>query len=905
MTSTTVRPDRGRGAAAPDVGARPGGGAEAVPPAPTGDEGRAVASGDAGAGLRQVIEWAVVVLAAVVTIASSAPWARAFPGSRAWALLLLASVLSVAVPVVVVRSLRRPLLWSAGPSLVLLLVLLLVAVGDVGGPAGIARGLTEGPKKLWSTTLPITGTGELFVTPFLLVWLVGATIGELIERSSARAAPVVIAVVGFTVAFAMGTGAQGDEIWWAALLLAAALLLVCLRAWLDRPPVPDDAAGAVPTRVRAGSGTSVVSAFSLGYGRVAHDPFDPTEPRRAPEEPRRFAAWRGSRALATRPLRAGAGVVLVVVAAMTWIVPNLAHFQQPETVPERVRPVERDRVVAPLATTAALRQGAAGVPSTGVLFTMTTSGPIAGYVATAQLDAYDGATWRYDRTFEPTGGRVPDDQTVEGSATVAQRYELRALPEVRGGVALPYVTRPRQVTDVDVRYDAGTGMIIPAGDVHEGTSYRVESRVAPVTLEGVDPEKLNADGTFAVVAPSPTDQDYAFPPELDEDLDRWGTSVARETEAAKGATLPFLAAIEQHFHASYARVEEGPADQASGSTSVSTAAADPTPNGTTPGARRATGGTSFAEVAAAIGVDHAGTPEQFATLYALIVRRLGVPARVVTGFHLTPTPPAGALDQKPVTAAEAWTWVEVPVTGVGWVTVDPTPTATVAPAEDRVSAETSTTTTPRQKRTAAVSADTGTPIAPVGDLSQAPGVVAGRSPWVLLVVVLLLAALAAPSTLRIRRELRRRSRQQGNPTERIIGAWLETIDAAARVPVAGLDSMTNTEVVAAVAQLDGNARGPAARLADVANRALFRSARLTPEDADAAWADADDVRSVLAAASGWRGRRRRGGSKGAGAGPDAGPSSGSPPGPGVPGDGPPADAAATRADVLAGGGDWA
>lgn len=900
MTLTTLTTlDPGSAAPASDhsaaAGAGPGG------PVGPGDGGPAAAQDRSRLTVRAGIGWAVVALAVILTMTAAAPWGRVFPGGRAWALLLLGSALSVAVPVVVVRVLRRPLLWSVGPSLALLLVLLLVAAGDVGGFAGIGRGLTNGPRQLWTITLPISGTGELFVVPFLLVWLVGAAIGELVERSAARAAPVLIAVTGFTAAYVLGTGAAVEmnlDVW-AGLLLASGLLLVSLRAWLDRPPVPDDAADGLAARPRAGAGPSVVSAFSLGYGRVAHDPFDPTEARADQGEPGRLAALRGSRGLATRPLRTGAAVVLVVCVATVWLVPGLPHFQQTPTVPERSRPVDAGDVVSPLATTAALRRGDAGVPSASVLFEVTTSAPTAGYVATAQLDAYDGATWRYDRTFDPTGGRIPDDQTVLGSTEVTQRYDIAALPQVRGGVSLPYVTRPRQVSDLDVRYDPGTGMIIPASPVPEGTSYRVDSQVAPITLAAIDPERLGPDGTFAVVAPSPADQDYAFPPELDEDLDRWGTSVARETEAAKGATLPFLVAVDKHFHDAYARVEEGPADQPNAATPRSTPA-DPA-SGTIPAGsagNRATGGTSFAEVAAAIGVDHAGTPEQFATLYALIARRLGVPARVVTGFRVPAPAAASGLDHEPVAASQAWTWVEVPVTGIGWVAVDPTPTATVAPAEDRVSADTSTTTTPRQKRTAAVAADTGTPIAPVGDLSQAPGVVAGRSPWVLLLVVLLVAALAVPATVRVRRLQRRRSRQQGNPTERIIGAWQETLEVAARVPRLDLDSMTNTEVATALAQVDPGAAAPGARLAEVANRALFLSERLRPEEADAAWADADAVRAALKAHAGWRGGRRAAG----GTDPAPGTSRGEGPGTGA-GDAP--DQERTRADVLAGGGNWA
>ncbi len=886
MTATVDAPG------ATPVGTQPG---SASPPAASAHpEARGAAAG--GGRLRTAVEWTTIGLVVLVAVLAAVPWLRAFSSSRATVLLLVAPVLGVLIPVVVVRLARRPLLWSVVPSLVAAVVLL-VLLSDVHGPAQILDGLGQA-RELQSLTLPISQAGPSFVLAFVLVWLVGATLGELLERTDARAGLAVVGLAGFGVAYWLSAAAEGDETRPAALLLGASMLVLCLRAWLARPPVPDDP-GMLPARRGAAGGPSVVSAFSLGYGRISDAPFDPFEPRRDQDRPERFAAWRGSRALATRPLRAGAAAVVVVVTATTWLVPNLSHFQQPPRTGRPDPQVDRGAVVAPVAVAAALRRGEAGVSSTSELFRVSTSAPTAGYIATAQLDAYDGATWRYDRTFEPTGGRVPDDDTVVGATTVTQDYELRDLVRVRGGAALPYLPRPRQVDDLDVRYDPGTGMIIPAGPVPEGTTYRVDSRVAPLTLSSIDPEKLNPDGTFPVVAPSPADQDYAFPAELDEDLDRWGTSVARETTVAKGATLPFLAAVEKHFHSTAARVEEGPADRAP---------AAATPGSTAPATSRASGGTSFAEVAGAIGVDNAGTPEQFATLYALIARRLGVPARIVTGFKLPDgVGRAAALDRQPVTAAEAWTWVEVPVTSVGWVVVDPTPTATVAPAEDKVSAETSTTTIPRQKRTAAVAADTGTPIAPPGDLSQAPTAAAGRSPWFLVLIALVVAALAVPVIRGLRRWQRRRARQQGNPTERIIGAWQQVIEEAGRVPRLApvIEGMTNTEVVAAVARVDGAALAPCRRLAELANRALFASSRLTPDAADAAWEDAAAVTAALRPHAGWRARMRR---EATGAGSEPGAPGTGDDGGGGPSGGPDGALGAVLdepADVLAGGGAWA
>jgi hypothetical protein len=77
----------------------------------------------------------------------------------------------------------------------------------------------------------------------------------------------------------------------------------------------------------------------------------------------------------------------------------------------------------------------------------------------------------------------------------------------------------------------------------------------------------------------------------------------------------------------------------------------------------------------------AGYCEQFSGSMALMLRMLGIPARVATGF--SPGSPDGP-DRYLVSDFEAHSWVEVYFTGIGWVPFDPTPGS--APAELQVSA---------------------------------------------------------------------------------------------------------------------------------------------------------------------------------------------------------------------------
>ena len=81
--------------------------------------------------------------------------------------------------------------------------------------------------------------------------------------------------------------------------------------------------------------------------------------------------------------------------------------------------------------------------------------------------------------------------------------------------------------------------------------------------------------------------------------------------------------------------------------------------------------------------DKVGYCQQFSGAMALMLRMLGIPARVAAGF----TPGSYNADTKEyrVRDLDAHSWVEVWFTGVGWVPFDPTPS--IAPADSQSSAD--------------------------------------------------------------------------------------------------------------------------------------------------------------------------------------------------------------------------
>ncbi len=129
---------------------------------------------------------------------------------------------------------RQPPAVSYAVSAVGLIILLLAATGL--HPGDVWRGLTTGPNRILTETLPLAGTRALLAGPLTLTWLCGAASAELISR--AKGAPgrkgpapsdsgqvalgMAIPVVCFVVAYAVAASRPGVD------RIAAPLLLLTL-----------------------------------------------------------------------------------------------------------------------------------------------------------------------------------------------------------------------------------------------------------------------------------------------------------------------------------------------------------------------------------------------------------------------------------------------------------------------------------------------------------------------------------------------------------------------------------------------------------------------------------------------------------------------------------------------------
>jgi len=240
-----------------------------------------------------------------------------------------------------------------------------------------------------------------------------------------------------------------------------------------------------------------------------------------------------------------------------------------------------------------------------------------------------------------------------------------------------------------------------------------------------------------------------------------------------------------------------------------------------------------------MGANRSGTPEQYATLVALVARQLGVPARISTGFRLAApgqSLPAGSHE---VSTAHAWTWVEIPIVGEGWVVLDAAPGQYGSPQQQpSVGATTSPlpTATPTQN-TQLEHGNNGNAVAPK---SKVPREATATRGWVLGVViaaiVLLVAALLG--ALLLRKPVRARARRrEPDPGARVLGAWAESIDRLTEAGLPPLDSLTNTEIAAVAREQFGEVPGEAAGVLGRAATAVVYNprAQFTDEDAANAW----------------------------------------------------------------------
>jgi transglutaminase-like putative cysteine protease len=441
----------------------------------------------------------------------------------------------------------------------------------------------------------------------------------------------------------------------------------------------------------------------------------------------------------------------------------------------------------------------------------------------AVLDRFDGVTWSSGASFLPTGSRVPPAADIGAHREADQQITIGDLP----GIWVPAADRPRSVEGLQVVVDPVAGTLAATAPLAPGQSYRVTSSVRQWDggeLTGARSAR-DAEARAALELPNgPGAQ--RVPPQLAE----FG-ALARQATGDASTPVEQAAALAQWLK-TYAKYDVTAAP-----------------------------GHNYRQLDYFLGEGRRGTPEQFATAYAVLARTLGLPTRVVVGFHGGRA--VGALTE--VRSGDVVVWPEVKFARLGWVPFFPTPKqAGTSKADDSVAAgETLRKLEQAQKNAAGRHRGGG-----AHSSGQVPPRRAGApkgtpTPWwfyVLttlggLIVAYLLTALIAPA-------LRRRGRRRrANPVARIAGAWQQALEHLADVGLPSAQTLTAHEV----ARFGGGTVGDEALahlrpLADLVNWSTFADASPDPRSAEEAWRHSDAVgRLVIARASRARrlGRRLR------------------------------------------------
>lgn len=465
----------------------------------------------------------------------------------------------------------------------------------------------------------------------------------------------------------------------------------------------------------------------------------------------------------------------------------------------------------------------------------------------AALDDYDGRQFRMSEAEGPFVRIGPQRSAPPSAAPVLVTVQVAGyrgsfLPLPGPIVGLDFTGDRADDLAADLRYSAAATTGLLPGGWQAGDGYRVRAGVAAIPPAGA----LAAARPETVVQPPGP----AVPDVVRATTERYlagATSPAQQVEAIRAGL------VEEGFFSH-------------GTAGEPTSAA----------------GHGLDRLAAMVGGGPmVGDQEQYAALMALMVRSIGIPARVVVGFApgAGESEPSGTGSEAgtgtdtggaggtPLRGRDLTAWVEVPFEGFGWVPFDPTP-----PADKPITDQQERAQTERREVSVEVppalpqlppdvvdneSADQrpqdAPPPAPSAGETFMPALLLAMAGWTLLVVALLAAPIVVILALKARR--RRRRLAAFRPADRITGGWQELVDVAIDVGYRPVSWHTRSEVArdlagAGVLQLDW--------LVPAADAAQFSPTPIDEDRARRYWREVDDRNAELLGGLGfWRRWRAR------------------------------------------------
>ncbi|MCI1796904.1 MAG: transglutaminase-like domain-containing protein [Bifidobacterium tibiigranuli] len=260
-----------------------------------------------------------------------------------------------------------------------------------------------------------------------------------------------------------------------------------------------------------------------------------------------------------------------------------------------------------------------------------------------------------------------------------------------------------------------------------------------------------------------------------------------------------------------------------------------------------------------------GDSEQYASAMALMARELGLRSRVVLGFAPTKSHPPSNREQS-FTGNDIEAWVEVELSGLGWVAFHPTPEKTKIPNDDIMATPPDPQTLRRQPpppladplyddRPKHIDSATGGRDAerPKRD-SALHAVQRIATRLALYSLPLWLALLLGMSLMQANARQLARLRRRGPPGRRVESAW-ESVCLMARR--SGMQSARTQlacarpvctrrmQAAAIAAGIPGIDKPLLMRLCEQADRATFSNQPTAEHTAQACWRDADRLRAAM------------------------------------------------------------
>lgn len=238
-----------------------------------------------------------------------------------------------------------------------------------------------------------------------------------------------------------------------------------------------------------------------------------------------------------------------------------------------------------------------------------------------------------------------------------------------------------------------------------------------------------------------------------------------------------------------------------------------------------------------------GDDEQYAVAMALMATQLGMPARVVMGWHLNDDDTPESVFT--ATGDNVHAWVEIAFEGYGWLPFDPTPDEDNEPNEQSTKPHANPKPQVLQPPPPAQE-PAELPPAIANDREQEEEEEAGVD-WLgpillyggisLGVIILLLAPFIVMGLIKGARRVRRL--RAARTADRISGGWDELVDSAVDLRAPVVAGATRGESAAVVQETFTQPR--VALLAQQADADVYGPGDPTPEDVEAFWREVDDI----------------------------------------------------------------